>query len=325
MPRKPRGHCQSVTRPITFSRFARSAAQITAARSSNSRMLNLRSHDISPSKLLGNGSVKKNLRGKDPQSESSDEDAPEEVVQADFAFFDPKPDDFHGVKTLLQNYLDDKQWDLSGLVDLVLAQTTVGTVVKIEDDEDNALFALLTALNLGRYKDQKSIIEIKGYLLKVCQDNSLVRELKSLLEDQAEHVGLIVSQRVMNLPPQLLPHLYDGLFDEISWATEDEPTEDLRKSFRFKYYVLMTKFYKKVAPSEKGSTSTSNDNEDVIYLKPEDELFYKLSLWSFTFPLQNQQPAPHELKNYRLMGIVMAFEANKVPKFRKQLRSLIDE
>lgn len=74
------------------------------------------------------------------------------VVQADFAFFDPKPDDFHGVKVLLKTYLDDKQWDLSGFVDLILGQTTVGTVIKIEEDEDDGVYAVATALNLGRYK-----------------------------------------------------------------------------------------------------------------------------------------------------------------------------
>lgn len=74
------------------------------------------------------------------------------VVQADFVFFDPKADDFHGVKILLQTYLDDIQWDLSGFVDLILAQTTVGTVVKIEDDDDDTPFSIVTALNLERYK-----------------------------------------------------------------------------------------------------------------------------------------------------------------------------
>lgn len=77
---------------------------------------------------------------------------PKGVVQADFAFFDPKPDDFHGVKGLLQTYIDNKQWDLSGFVDLILGQTTVGTIVKIEDDEDDTPYSLVTALNLGRYK-----------------------------------------------------------------------------------------------------------------------------------------------------------------------------
>lgn len=73
-------------------------------------------------------------------------------VQADFEFFDLKPTDFHGVKILLQNYLDDKEWDLSSFVDLILEQTTVGTVVKVAEDEDESVFAVLTALNLARYK-----------------------------------------------------------------------------------------------------------------------------------------------------------------------------
>lgn len=94
-----------------------------------------------------------------------------ETVQADFAFFDPKPSDFHGVRLLLKSYLDSKPWDLTGFVDLVLEQTTVGTVVKMAEDEDEEdeeghdgdktdgtgagddddLFGLITVLNLGRY------------------------------------------------------------------------------------------------------------------------------------------------------------------------------
>lgn len=79
------------------------------------------------------------------------------TVQADFGFFDPKPGDFHGVKLLLQNYLDEKPWDLSGFVDLILGQTTVGTVVKLdgndelEEGDEEDLFAVISALNFGRY------------------------------------------------------------------------------------------------------------------------------------------------------------------------------
>lgn len=43
-----------------------------------------------------------------------------------------------------------------------------------------------------------------------------------MLAEKAQDVGLLISQRVVNLPPQLLPPLYDALFDEVSWATEDE-------------------------------------------------------------------------------------------------------
>ncbi|KAH9615903.1 hypothetical protein KSS87_023247 [Heliosperma pusillum] len=308
MPRKPRRSRLLAPCPFTFSPFGRSISRATAAYSSFNESSNSKFDSITSLKCQGSGANHR-LRANDPVSDSSEEEAPEvssseeesleEVVQADFAFFDPKPDNFHGVKTLLPNYLDDKQWDLSGFVDIIIAQTTVGSVVRIEDDEDEGLFAFLTVLNLWRYKDHKCITELKDYLLNVCPEEGPVGKLKTLLGDETEHVGLIVSQRVTNLPPQLLPPLYDALFDEITWATEDE----------------------KIARNKKRSTSSSN--EDLIYVKAEDEIFHQLCSWSFTFPLKTQPPAAQELKNYRMTGLVMAVKADKAPTFRQQLRSLI--
>lgn len=65
-------------------------------------------------------------------------------------------------------------------------------------------------------------MEFKEFLLKACQEEDVVDDLRPVLGEQAQNVGLLVSQRVVNLPPQLLPPLYDALFDEVSWATEDE-------------------------------------------------------------------------------------------------------
>ena len=65
-------------------------------------------------------------------------------------------------------------------------------------------------------------MELKEFLLDVGQEKDVKDALRLLLGEEAQNVGLLVSQRVVNLPPQLLPPLYDALFDEISWATEDE-------------------------------------------------------------------------------------------------------
>ena len=73
-------------------------------------------------------------------------------VQADFEFFDPKPYDFHGVKVLMTTYLDNKEWALSSFVDLIIEQSTVGTVIKIQGDEDHGIYGFVSALNLQRYK-----------------------------------------------------------------------------------------------------------------------------------------------------------------------------
>ncbi|XP_061998914.1 protein BCCIP homolog [Rosa rugosa] len=138
----------------------------------SNKMVEQRSGNRSGSEWVGgNKLVKNSLKAKNELLESSEEEGLGANVRVDFSFFDPKGNDFHGVKTLLQTYLDDKEWDLSGFVDLILEQTTVGSVVKIEDDEENGIFALVTtALNLGRYKDYKCMTEIKEFLLKVSEE-----------------------------------------------------------------------------------------------------------------------------------------------------------
>ncbi|KAE8670287.1 Protein BCCIP-like protein [Hibiscus syriacus] len=316
MPRKPSGHRLLPVRPLTFSPFARSVARVATAY--------MVKHHVRDAMQHSAGDEFKKLKKVDRQSESSEDEEFDGVVEADFAFFDPKPEDFHGVKTLLQSYHDNKEWDLSGFVDLILGQTTVGTVVKLEDDEDKGVFSIITALNLGRYKDHKCISELKEFLLKLCLEKDKIGNLRSLLGDKAQDVGLLVSQRVVNLPPELLPHLYDALFDEILWATEDEPTEELRNSFRFKFYIVVSKIYKHKNANQKRTSSTDKDDA-FIYIKPEEEILHKLSMWSFLFPLQTQQVVAHELKDYQLNGIVMAVKAEGISSFRQQLRTLISE
>ncbi|KAF9599661.1 hypothetical protein IFM89_001607 [Coptis chinensis] len=165
-------------------------------------------------------------------------------------------------------------------------------------------------------------MEIKEFLLEVCRKD-VTRDLRVLLEKQAHNVGLLVSQHVVNLPPQLLPPLFDGLFDEVSWATEDEPTKELQESFCFRYYILATKVYKHKNTDQKGTSKGSID-DPIIYIKPEDEIFHKLSSWSCSFALRTGQLVAQELRNYRLMGLVMAVQADKVQIFRKELHSLIN-
>ncbi|KAG5532152.1 hypothetical protein RHGRI_026689 [Rhododendron griersonianum] len=273
-----RRHRFSKPRPFTFSPFARSAAQVAMAFKVKRQIQNSKFQRKSSPSSAGGKFPFDTSKDKKSESGSSDEGEFEGVVQADFAFFDPKPDDFHGVKGLLQTYIDNKQWDLSGFVDLILGQTTVD--IRQETDFQNPTVSA-------------------AHLL----------------------YGVV---RVVNLPPQLLPPLYDALFDEVSWATEDEPTKELRKSFCFKHYVLVTKIYEHKNAGQKEGASSSID-EAIIYTKPEDEIIHQLSSWSFRFPLLTQQLPTHELRSYRLVGLVMALEAEKVPTFRQQLHSLINE
>ncbi|MCD7472089.1 hypothetical protein HAX54_013024 [Datura stramonium] len=253
MPRKPARHCrQAGCLPLSFSPFARSMARIA----SNNKV----THKFQNSRFPGN-----NL----PSSSG--------IRMVNHGLID-KGEDYGSS--------DDEEFDcdLSDFVDVILGQPTVGTVVKT-NDEDDGIYSIITALNLGRYKDLECMADLKEFLLKACHRKDVFSKLSLFLGDQAKNVGLMVSQLVVNLPPQLLPPLYDALFDEVSWATEDEPTEKLRSSFCFKFYLVISKIYKhKNADKQNGPSG----DQTIVYIKAEDQNFHELSSWSFSFPLHTQ-------------------------------------
>lgn len=59
-------------------------------------------------------------------SDEGEEDSPDEdpfdQIDVNFEFFDPKEQDFHGLKAMLHTFLDGQQYDNSQLVDTIIAQ-----------------------------------------------------------------------------------------------------------------------------------------------------------------------------------------------------------
>ena len=67
-------------------------------------------------------------------------------------------------------------------------------------------------------------MQLRDFLLNKSFEKVVVVQLNKLWEKHPHDVGLLVCERVVNLPFELIPPLYDGLFDEVSWDVEDEPT-----------------------------------------------------------------------------------------------------
>lgn len=102
---------------------------------------------------------KKRDREGDEDLNSSDSDASvdlanakeqEDEIQVEMQFFDPVEGDFHAVRAFLSKYAGGLQYDVGDLVDLVISQRTVGTMVKVEDDIEP--YGFITALNLEAHK-----------------------------------------------------------------------------------------------------------------------------------------------------------------------------
>ncbi|KAH8970878.1 hypothetical protein BDL97_02G112000 [Sphagnum fallax] len=249
--------------------------------------------------------------GSEPSSGDSDSDESsgpsEDMVNVDFEFFDPRVSDFHGVKTLLRTFLDDEVWDISGFVELVLAQTTVGSVIKAGEEEDP--IGVISALNLARYQECKCMEEIHKFLERKSVQKPEACNLEELWSKHSKEVGLLLSERLVNIPIELAPPLYQGLFDEVFWATEDEPTGELQEFFKFKYYLVLTRVFEELIKDEiahensaqrKRQKQDSQKSGELIYIKPEDEILHKLSSWSFTFPVSADSLAAHQLQLFKI-------------------------
>ncbi|GMH32410.1 hypothetical protein BSKO_00244 [Bryopsis sp. KO-2023] len=245
-------------------------------------------------------------------------------VEADFEFFDPQERDFHGLKALLNNYLDGGEFNCGELVDAIIQQSRVGTVLKC--GEDGSPIGVASVLNFQHYKQLVTLSTVKSFILNRCTNAEEKKKLHSAMESGA--CGLLVNERLLNCPPQLGPPLQQALFDEIQWATEDEPTEELRNSFKFTQYVVLTRAFRdptmeearegKQAKKGHSKKSKSSGPTGLIYVRPEDEFFHQFcNLW-FTFPVENA--CTDEVEPLRL---VMLMQASQVTQARAALDAVV--
>ncbi|KAF2129346.1 hypothetical protein P153DRAFT_291568 [Dothidotthia symphoricarpi CBS 119687] len=241
---------------------------------------------------------------KDDDDSGSDEDM--DTVNVDFEWFDPQPAvDFHGLKTLLRQLLDvDAQlFDLSELADLILSQPLLGSTVKVDGNETDP-YAFLTVLNLETHKDKKVIQDLTSYLSR---HSPQIPSLAPLLAPSSPaQIGLILTERFINMPHEIIPPMYTMLLEEIQWAlAEKEP-------YAFTHYLVLSKCYTEIAsslpsaeqpPSKK--KKQQKGGEEVFYFHPEDETLQRFALGtgSFEYETPVDEGASDSRRAFQEMGV----------------------
>jgi protein BCP1 len=243
----------------------------------------------------------------DGEDSGSDDD--EDMLNVDFEWFDPQPAvDFHGLKTLLRQLfdVDNQLFDLSELADMILAQPTLGSTVKCEGNESDP-FAFLTVLNMHQHREKAVIKELTKYLLSKTKDVDSLRQLENLLSPSSQaQVGLILTERFINMPHQIVPPMYNMILEEIDWAKKDGEPYD------FTHYLIISKTYTEVASKldaeedrpQKKKKATSGAAE-TFYFHPEDELLQKHAVGhsNFEYSKQSDEGASDSKRAFQEMGV----------------------
>lgn len=110
--------------------------------------------------------------------------------------------------------------------------------------------------------------------------------------DNPEKLGIVISERVMNLPPELSPWLQQALLDEVEWATEDEPTEQRRAMFALEYFLYITQVYlDSDRPKKKRKSSIHNPSstENILFIKAEDSSYFVHQTSWCLWPISSKQ------------------------------------
>ncbi|KAI0394387.1 p21-C-terminal region-binding protein-domain-containing protein [Xylariaceae sp. FL0594] len=239
----------------------------------------------------------------DNDDSSDDEDF--DMVNVDFEWFNfNEKIDFHGTKSLIRQLfdVDATLLDVSALADLILSQPTVGSTVKTDGEEADP-FAFLTVLNVQEHRDKKPMAQLIEYLEdKAKETEALASVVPELLASSDKQVGLVLSERLINMPSEIAPPLYSMLVDEIEAAVED------KEPYEFTHYLIVSKMYHEIESTlnvEERKKKKGKQDPTLYPFHPEDEVLQKHATAFGSYPFTKIDEAVADSKRaFQEMGVM---------------------
>jgi protein BCP1 len=240
---------------------------------------------------------------------NSDEDAVSDV-DVSFEFFDPVPSDVRTVMRLLNEYTTGVFLNAREVAEAIVQQRTVGTCVKITDEPEPVAF--ISCLNIQKHRQilqglLNKIVEVGGFGEKGSVSEMIRRGFEEG-EKPENRVGLIITERVVNLPPVLVTKMQEAVFSEIGWATEDEEDLAERETFRLRWFLYVTEAYclSRVTSnsSAKRKRKEGRKDEDVTFPRLEDEAWMEVAEDIATWPIDGAKPGAQGLTRMRMAMVI---------------------
>lgn len=129
------------------------------------------------------------------------------------------------------------------------------------------------------YKDKPAIRDLAHYLdgrAAKCADSNL----GNILRSDTASVGLILTERLINVPSEVAPPMYKMLLEEIQWAVEE------KEPYTFTHFLLISKTYQEEESAidedyestrkhKKQKKAKRKAGSETFFFHPEDEVFHK--------------------------------------------------
>ncbi|KAK9965919.1 hypothetical protein ABG768_004983 [Culter alburnus] len=225
----------------------------------------------------------------DEGSENSEEEINEVIV--DFEAHTISDNDFHGIKTLLQQLFLKSHVNTSDLTDIIIQQNHIGSVIRQaevpEDSDDEGdpdeVFGFISMVNLTERQGVECLEKLKDMIMEQCVNSSspdVQERFEQLLSGSGHSVGLLLSERFVNVPPQIALPMHKQLQKEMAEAQRTN-----KPSGKCQFCLMISKTCK---PAKKSISGQAQPKEELRFVNDEEEFFYEQATLKFSYSVQEE-------------------------------------
>lgn len=240
------------------------------------------------------------VEDEDEDDDDSDEEEDEadnvidEEVNIEFEAYSLSDNDYDGIKKLLQQLFLKAPVNTAELTDLLIQQNHIGSVIKqtdvSEDSDDDVdedeVFGFISLLNLTERKGTQCAEQIQELILSFCEKNcekSMVEQLDKFLNDTTKPVGLLLSERFINIPPQIALPMYQQLQKELAEA--HRTNKPCGKCY---FYLLISKTFVEAGKNNSKKKLSNKKKAALMFANAEEEFFYEKAILKFNYSVQEE-------------------------------------
>ena len=153
------------------------------------------------------------------------------------------------------------------------------------------------------------ISDLTQYISDRCRFDVKATNIRDIMRGSREaQVGLVLTERLINVPSEVVPPMYKMLVEEISWALEE------KEPYNFTHYLILSKTYREVASSldeddersrkhKKQRKSNGKIGEEIFYFHPEDEVLQSHASSSGSFEYKSEVSQSDSKRAFQELGI----------------------
>ena len=199
----------------------------------------------------------------------------EEIENVEFNFSNILESDYHSVKSLIQPNFQFEKINVGDLSDYLISQhEDVGTTIRAGDMVFGVFSYVPLSHNIQKNQHSPFFDEFYNFLkLKVNKSDEINKSKIMNILQKNFNLGLIISERVINLPEETVPPALGLATKEINECREVEEN-NYDKRFDFDYLILISKFVKITEEARKDHKKMKKDEN----IKENNEAYYKFEM-----------------------------------------------